>query len=237
LNVDAQCNLYVADGSRAQVLVFDADGRLQRTIGGADWFNRLSHATPTPDGGRVFAVDTGSLESRNHHVRVFDTDSGEHLYDIGTRGGETGEFNLPRDVEIGPDGKVYVVDGANFRVQVFDQDGNFVRAFGEVGRQSGQFSRPKGIAIDAEGRVYVSDAAFGNFQIFTPEGELLLYVGSRSSRPEPAKYMLPAGIDVDEDGRVYMVDQFFRKVDIYRPANLPQESGFLGAWYGPPAGQ
>jgi hypothetical protein len=83
----------------------------------------------------------------------------------------------------------------------------------------------------------VSDAAFGNFQIFTAEGQLLLYVGSRGSKLEPAKYMLPAGIDVDEDGRVYMVDQFFRKVDIYRPAGLPKESGFLGAWYGAPAGQ
>jgi hypothetical protein len=33
------------------------------------------------------------------------------------------------------------------------------------------------------------------------------------------------------------VDQYFRKVDIYRPADLPQEAGFLGAWYGPPPGQ
>jgi DNA-binding beta-propeller fold protein YncE len=237
VNVDANCNLYVADGSRAQVLVYDADGRLQQTIGGADWFDRLSHVTPTPDGSRVYAVDTGSLDSQDHRVRVFDARSGVHLHDIGTRGSEPGELNLPRDVAIGPDGALYVVDGANFRIQVFDQDGTFLRSFGDVGRQSGQFSRPKGIAIDAEGRVYVSDAAFGNFQIFTPEGQVLLYVGSRGAKPEPAKYMLPAGIDVDEDGRVYMVDQYFRKVDIYRPADLPQEAGFLGAWYGPPPGQ
>jgi sugar lactone lactonase YvrE len=237
VSVDDQCNLYVADGSRAQILVYDPDGRLQRVIGGADWFDRLSHATPTPDGSRVFAVDTGSIDNENHRVRVFDANSGAHLYDIGRRGKEPGELNLPRDVELGPDGQLYVVDGANFRVQVFDQDGTYLRTFGDIGRQSGQFSRPKGIALDAEGRVYVSDTAFGNFQIFTPEGQLLLFVGGRSSKPEPAKYMLPAGIDVDEDGRVYMVDQFFRKVDIFRPAALPKESGFLGAWYGPPPSQ
>lgn len=235
LNVDGRCNLYVADGARKEVLVYDADGRLQRVIGGTDWFDRLSHVTPTADGSRVFAVDTGRLDSQNHRVRVFDGASGAHLYDIGTRGTGDGELNLPRDLALGPDGRLYVVDGANFRVQVFDQDGNFLKSFGSVGRQMGQFSRPKGIAIDGENRIYVSDAAFGNFQIFNPDGQLLLFVGSRGSQLEPAKYMLPAGIDVDEDGRVFMVDQFFRKVDIYRPADLPKEEGFLGAWYGPAA--
>jgi hypothetical protein len=100
VNVDARCNLYVADGSRAQVLVYDADGRLQRVIGGRDWFNRLSHAIPTPDGSRVFAVDTGGVDSQDHRVRVFDAVSGDHLRDIGSRGKEPGELNLPRDVEL-----------------------------------------------------------------------------------------------------------------------------------------
>jgi len=237
VGVDARCNLYVADGALSQVLVYSADGNFQRAIGGPDWFNRLSHAAPSPDGTRVFAVDTGGVENDSHRVRVFDGVDGSHLHDIGTRGKEPGQLNLPLDAELGPDGLLYVVDGANFRVQVFAPNGTFVRSFGEVGRQTGHFSRPKGIALDREGRVYVSDTAFGNFQIFTPEGQLLLFVGGRSAKLEPAKYMLPAGIDVDEDGRVYMVDQFFRKVDIYRPADLPPESGFLGAWYGDTASQ
>jgi len=57
----------------------------------------------------------------------------------------------------------------------------------------------------------------------------LLFIGSRSTEPGAAKYMLPAGIGVDEDGRVYMVDQFFRKVDIYRPASIGPDEGFMGA--------
>jgi sugar lactone lactonase YvrE len=88
-------------------------------------------------------------------------------------------------------------------------------------------TRPKEIAADREGNVYVVDAAFGNFQIFNPEGELLLFVGDRSERDGPAKYMLPSGIAVDEDGRVYMVDQWFRKIDIYRPVALKAGAGYL----------
>ena len=68
----------------------------------------------------------------------------------------------------------------------------------------------------------------GHFQIFAPDGNLLLFVGTRSTTPEPAKYMLPAGIDVDEDGRIYFIDQFFRKLDVFRPVTLTETDGWLG---------
>ncbi len=234
LNVDAECNLYVVDSTLKVVKVYRADGTFLKAFGGRDWFDRPSHIAVTADGSRAFVVDTGSVDNQNHRIRVFDTGSGEHLYDIGTRGSEAGQFNLPRDIELDADGRIHVVDGANFRVQILEQDGTPVSSFGGIGRKSGLFSRPKGIGIDPAGNIYVSDAAFGNYQIFNPDGQLLLFVGSRGTKPGRAKYMLPSGLHVDEDGRIYMVDQFFRKVDIYRPAGLAQEEGYLGVWYRAP---
>lgn len=233
VNTDAQCRLYVVDAPAQRVMIYDRDGKYLRAVGGRKWFQRLSHVAVTPDGRRIFAVDTGGVTNQAHRVRVFDAQTGEHLYDIGRRGKALGELNLPRDAEIGPDGLLYVVDGANFRVSVFTQEGKPVRTFGGLGDRGGQFSRPKGIALGPAGNVYVSDAAFGNFQIFTSDGRLLLHVGERSTTPARARYLLPAGIDVDEDGRVLMVGQFFRKVDIYRPAGLAADQGSLGAWNRP----
>lgn len=229
LTTDRDCNLYVVDATAKRIVVYDQTGQYLTAIGGQKWFDRPSHVAVDPSGQRVFCVDTGGVDSERHHVRVFAVESGEHLYDIGSRGTLAGQLNLPRDIEVTEDGLVYVVDGGNFRVQVFRQNGSFVREFGSIGMAGGQFSRPKGIDTDVDGNVYVSDAGFGNFQIFNPQGELLLFVGSRSESPEPAKYMLPAGLAVDEDGRVYLIDQFFRKVDVYRPASLTQNQGFLGA--------
>jgi len=226
--VDADCNVYVADQSAAAVLVYDMDGQYRDTIGGDEVFDRLSHVEVDIAGNRLFCVDTGGVRSDRHHVRVFDLRSGAHLYDIGHRGSEAGELNLARDIALGPDGNIYVVDGGNFRVQVFDPEGNFIRQIGSIGVQTGQFSRPKGIDTDPHGNIYVSDSAFGNFQIFNPQGELLLFVGDRSERPDPAKFLLPSGIAVDEDGRIYMVDQFFRKIDVFRPASLAASDGYLG---------
>jgi sugar lactone lactonase YvrE len=231
LAVDGNCRLYVADISQSRIVVYDSEGRYLAALGGAGMFERLSYVAVDARGERLYAVDTGGVQSMNHRVRVFSVASGEHLFDIGTRGGEDGQFNLPRGIAVAPNGTVYVVDSANFRVQAFDSDGRFLRKFGSLGRQFGQFARPKGIAVDREGRVYVADTSFGNFQIFDEEARLLLFIGDRGADGGPARYMLPNGIAVDEDGRVYLVDQFFSKVDIFRPAALARTDGRLGAWY------
>ncbi|MBL8535233.1 MAG: 6-bladed beta-propeller [Betaproteobacteria bacterium] len=224
---DDECRVYVADTSHKKVFVYDRSGKYLTSVGDAASFRHLSHVAVQADGSRVFMVDTGGVDSRDHRIRVYSVSDGKHLYDIGARGTDPGTFNLPRDVEVTRDGHLYVVDGGNFRVQVFRLDGTFVRTFGAMGAQFGQFTRPKGIAVDGQGNVYVADAAFGNFQIFNPEGQLLLFIGGRANQAGPGKYMLPAGIDVDEDGRVYLVDQFFRKVDIFRPVGLAQNMGHL----------
>lgn len=228
LDIDASGTLYVADGTTKQIVAYDRDGKYLRKIGGPKFFDRLSSVTVDPSGERIYVVDIGGVSSDLHRVRVFDARSGQHLFDIGKRGSGPGEFNLPRDVAVGKQGQLYVVDGGNFRVQIFDSRGKYLQSFGAVGKQLGNFARPKEAATDREGNVYVADAAFGNFQIFTGEGELLMFVGDRSEQDGPARYMLPSGIAVDEDGRIYFVDQWFRKVDIFRPVSLKPEDGYLG---------
>lgn len=228
LDTDRAGNLYVADATARAIVVFDRDGKFLRKIAGPKFFDRLSSVAVDPNGERIYAVDIGGVSSDLHRVRVFDAKSGKHLFDIGKRGSGPGEFNMPRDVAIGKEGRLYVVDGANFRVQVFDHDGKHLKSFGSVGKKLGNFARPKEVATDREGNVYVADAAFGNFQIFNPEGELLMFIGDRSEQDGPAKYMLPSGIAVDEDGRIYFVDQWFKRVDVFRPVGLKADGGFLG---------
>jgi DNA-binding beta-propeller fold protein YncE len=221
LDVDAQGNLYVLDGTLKRVHVYDAAGKFVRMIGQDLKWGRPAGLAIDEARRRLYIVDAGGVGNEAHFVRALDIDSGRALFEIGKRGDGDGEFNLPRDAVVGPDGTLYVVDGGNFRIQVFDANGKFVKTFGAIGRQSGQFSRPKEIAADTAGNVYVVDTAFGNFQIFDRDGRLLLDVGSRANADAPAKFMLPSGIAVDADGRIYMVDQFFRKVEVFRPAQLP----------------
>lgn len=227
LDVDRAGRLYVADATQKMIFIYDRDGKFLRKIGGKELFDRISSVTVDPSGRQIYVVDIGGVRSENHRVRVFETATGRHVMDIGKRGSGPGEFNLPRDMAIGKEGRLYVVDGGNFRVQVFNADGTYRESFGAVGRQLGNFARPKEIAADADGNLYVADAAFGNFQIFSPDGELLMYIGNRSEQGGPAQYILPSGIAVDEDGRVYFVDQWFSKVDVFRPYGLAADQGYL----------
>lgn len=228
IDIDQHDNLYVLDAKLKKVMVYDVTGKFIRSFGEDAMLYKPAGLAVTPDGTRVYAVDIGGSSSNEHKVVVFDGITGKHLTDIGKRGSNPGEFNLPRDVTIAPDGSIYVVDGGNFRVQKFDKDGKYISSFGAIGRQSGQFSRPKEAAVDPSGNVYVVDTAFGNFQIFNSEGHLLLAIGGRSNTSGPGLYTLPAGIAVDDDGRVYIVDQFFRKVDVFRPVGLAEDGGWIG---------
>ncbi len=224
---DQSGRIYVCDGTSKRVLIYDSEGQYLTAIGGLELLERPSGVAVNADGSRIYVVDTGGVESRDHRVRVFDG-GGNFLFDIGKRGEESGEFNLPLMAAVGPQGRLYVIDAGNFRVQVFSPEGTFLFDFGGPGRNPGSFSHPKGISVDSDGKIFVTDSGFANLQIFDSEGRILMFIGDRSERGGPGKFLLPAGVWVDVDGRVYMVDQFFNKIDVFRPASVPADAPLGG---------
>ncbi len=224
---DAAGNLYMVDITKKTVNVFNRDGVFLYKIIGETFFERPSGIEVNPEGTLAFVVNVGGVDSDRHDITVLDLKTKQVIRTIGTRGSGDGQLNLPKDITLGIDGLLYIVDSGNFRVSVFTQEGVFVQSYGGIGTQLGTFSRPKGIATDPEGNAYVIDAGFGNFQIFNSEGQLLLFIGQRSAAGDRGQFMLPAGIEVDEDGRVYVVDQYLRKVDVFRPARLAKDQGYF----------
>lgn len=76
----------------------------------------------------------------------------------GGPGTSPGRFRMETgSLVVGRDGRVYVVDTGNFRVQVFSAAGTFLRAFGTFGQEPGQFLWPLQVAVDDQGDVYVAD--------------------------------------------------------------------------------
>jgi DNA-binding beta-propeller fold protein YncE len=222
LALDGESNVYVADAKRRQIMVFDSLGLFLRAIGGPADLERPTGVAVSRDGERIYAVDRSDNESDNHRVVIYAKD-GTKVKVVGTRGSGEGDFNVPLQATVAPDGNLYVLDSGNFRVQAFDRDGKFLHAFGKAGINPGNLARPRGIAADDDSNIYITDASFNNFQIFKSDGQLLLAVGEGSLQNNPGQFGLLSGIAADETGRVYAVDQLFNKVEVFR--RLSDEDG------------
>jgi DNA-binding beta-propeller fold protein YncE len=219
--MDGRSLIYVADIGARRVNVYDALGMYVRSIGSAEDLERPVDVAVTDDGGRVYVVDAGGIDSKRHGFVAYDGE-GNKLYARQERGAEKGQFNLPTQIAVAPDGNIYVLDGGNFRVQVFSPEGEFIQTWGEAGRNFGDLARPRGLAVDRVGNVYVSDAAYRNVQVFNSQGQLLIALGGQGLMDKPGQFALPAGVAVDEFDDVYIVDQLFFKVDILRKL-MPKE--------------
>lgn len=91
----------------------------------------------------------------------------KHLFNI--NGNADRSFSLPSDVAV-DNRRVYVVDGGNHRVVVFDKQGEYLFVIGGEGEGDGQFKNPVGIGIDHRGRIYVADRGNRRVQIFDEAG-------------------------------------------------------------------
>lgn len=84
---------------------------------------------------------------------------------------DVGKLSVPSDVDTGKDGKIYVVDGGNHQVAVFDAAGSRIGTLGEMGSEEGQFTSPLGLGTSKKGEVYVADKGNNRLVMFDAKGK------------------------------------------------------------------
>lgn len=225
--LDAEENLYVSDRA-GEVLVYARDGRFLRRFGKGK-LDRPTGLALDRTRQLLYVVDGSQVKSQNHRVEVFSL-KGEHLRTVGTRGGAPGQFNFPTNVTVAPDGRLFVVDMLNFRVQIFDAAGGLLGMFGSIGAGApGTFDKAKALALDSFGNIYVVDSQQGYVQLFNPRFEPLMAFGGQADLPG---YMsVPNSIVIDSRNTIYVGDFARRSVSQYQLVNtsagdsLPQPPG------------
>jgi len=213
LAIDDADHLFVSDNGLHVVEEFDAVNHKYIGAFGADVLRGPCGIAIDPENRYLYVVDT-DLDQ----VIVFDADTRAVIRRMGTTGKnhtltDPGDFAKPTNAAVDKDGNLYVTDTLNDRVESFDADGNFIRAWGKNGDGPGNFARPKGIAIDVDGHVWVADAMLNRVQIFTPEGRLLLAFGNFGIMP--AQFQALTGITIDKFNRVFTAEQILGRVQMF----------------------
>ena len=148
-------------GMGHQVIKINQEGEVLMRLGQAGVagddavrFNGPAAVLVAPN-GEVWVAD--GHRGGNNRVMKFSPD-GELLLQIG--GGvndssrESGRFNDPHDLKMDSQGRLFVADRGNNRIQIFSQEGQLLDIWT-------QYGRPSGIWIDRNDRIYVADGMSG----------------------------------------------------------------------------
>jgi len=121
----------------------------------------------------------------------------KHLFDM------TANLNAATDVCVSKDGRIYVVDGVNHKIRIFNRNGKFLSSLGRKGSENGEFRYPLGIDIDSSGKVYIADSGNHRLQIFSPEGKFIAKINIPSNDHHPSD---PSDVVVDDSrNRCYIL--------------------------------
>ena len=193
VSVTPNDEIIIVDGGNRCVIVLDNELNMLNLIGqgsGNSGLDIPNGVTVTDD---IIAVsDQGSDQVKKYSLQ------GELLSVIGCYGNKNGQFDHPRGLAFNNNKFLYVVDGDNCRVQVFQQDDTFAFSFGNRGNNPGQFQDPARIAIDAKNKVYVTDYDANCIKIFTQRGQFIQTINSDSPWAitiSPTGYLI-----IDHDG-------------------------------------
>jgi sugar lactone lactonase YvrE len=67
-------------------------------------------------------------------------------------------LSYPYDVRVDEQGRQYVCEFGNSRIQVFDANDRPLEIIGQAGSAPGEFANPWSIALDSKGNLYVADS-------------------------------------------------------------------------------
>ena len=214
--VDSEGNVYVSDHNGFSVSKFDSEGNYVATYGtpGVPYITDAHHFNSpwgvTLDGDGNLYVS----ESLGARVLKFDS-SGSLLWSVGEPGvagsdnAHLGREWFGRNLAVDAQGRVFVPDASNQRIQVFSSDGDYLTTIGgRWGSGEYEFKDPTSVAVNPlNGDVLVVDQGNSRIQVFSSD---LIYKATIGVTGEPgsdnAHFDLPWDVAVDRRGNVYVAD-------------------------------
>ncbi len=207
---DPERHVWLIDHSGHQVMKFTHHGEKlvmklgEKGVPGDDrnHFNRPSDMWWLPNGD--FYITDGYVNTR---VVKFSAD-GEYLMEWGKPGTGPGEFDTVHGIAIDDQGRVYVSDRGNSRIQIFDQNGKYLDEWPNI-------THPYFLHMSDDQHLWVSDGYTHKILKYDLNGKLLFSWGTFGTLP--GALWGPHQISVDRDGDLYVASAQGNRVQKFRP--------------------
>lgn len=189
---------YVADTHKNRVTIYEMDGPTGRLVG------ELSEKIRGPE---------GVLVHPNGRIYVAGAWSGNLVaYEDGRVVGELTGLSSPHDVELSPDGDIWLADAGNDRMLLLSPDLEIKR---ELKGEPYNFAGVRYQDVLPDGTLITADKNNHQIKVIGPDGDLLLVLGSRRAEKGPGVFTTPEGVEVRGD-TVWLSDSGNDRIVKYR---------------------
>lgn len=170
-------------------------------------------AVAADSAGNVYAVDTVGSQ-----VQLYRWDASSGTYALDPDFGAATPISVngvtvsfPRDIAVGADGRVYLLDSGNQRVLVADGPDDDAWA---LWRENSAWGNPYGLDVAADGSVYIADTQHHQILRVPPTGpeESIGQYGTGNGQ-----FRYPRDVAVAADGRLFVADTFNHRVIVLNP--------------------
>jgi len=241
--IDSAGNIYVADLLNMRVQQFNSGSLVYvRTFGvtGVPYltdgfhYNQPSGVAVAPDGSILLT------EEKGRRLVKLSADGAPQwaVGEAGVAGDDNSHFDRPHDVDLDSNGRVYVADAMNHRVQIFSNAGLYLDTLGAgYGGGNYQFNEPRGLAVDTNGNIYVADRFNHRVQIYASSHIYVATIGETGvSGVDNTHLNEPYDVAVDLDGNIYVVENANHRVQVFDSNRVYVrtigESGVAGSDFG-----
>ncbi len=215
--LDSTANVYISDYGNHRVQKYANDGTYLQTIGSTNQpyitdtirFNNPQSVTATPDEGLLV------IENGGYRVIKLNA-AGERQWTIGQAGvygNDNAHFgnwwaSLEGVPAIDRNGRIYIADTGNNRIQIFDENGQYLATLGSSGNGPKQFSCPAGVAINPVNEdIYILDKCHQRIQVLASDLTYKGQIGETDVHGTDNEHFSdPWGIAISSNGTVFVAD-------------------------------
>lgn len=205
ITVNDHDDIIVVENGKDCVSIYRPDGKHVRTITGKGKvkFNRPRGVTITSTNQLLVSDDDGLKQC---------TQEGKHMMAFGKTGDGPLEFSFPCGLAVGSDGKVYICDTFNCRVQVLNPDLSFNQYLVTDMRPPGKLNQPYDIAFNSSGKVFIADYSDHSVKMFTSVGD---FIGQITTKNDQDPLKNPVSVHVNINDHVFVAEEKTPGLSVY----------------------